>query len=136
MIVSQSGTWQRVLQKNIEAYPFVKVVDIVSGSLSAAQLAKKHHHDLMLIDSSIPVDDAITLVQNLKRENPETRSIVITDTTQQRRRITQSGADYTLSSYNYEYKISAILDQLNGTPKDVPENSEPSIKKDPHRTSS
>ena len=53
LIVSHPGTWQRVLQMNIEAYPFVKVVEVVSGSLSASQLVSQHQIDLVLIDSSI-----------------------------------------------------------------------------------
>lgn len=115
MIVSLPGTWQRVLQKNIEAYPFVKFVDVVSGSLSAMQHINQYHSDLMLIDSSIPFDDMVALVRNLKLEHPETRSIVITDTTQQRRRISQVGADYTVSSYNFESQIGEIFNQVKRT---------------------
>lgn len=115
MIVSHPGTWQRVLQKNLEAYPFVEVVGAVSGSLSASQLAMENSPEIIVIDSSIPFDDVIALVQNVKRENLETRSIVITDTTQQRRRVTRAGADYTISSFNYEAQIGEILNQLQGT---------------------
>jgi len=107
----------------MEAHALVKVVDVVSGSLSAAQLAKDHHPDLILIDSSIPVDEAVVLIRNLKTENPETRSIVITDTTQQRRKIIQSGADHTISAFNYEARIDEILNQLVGTYPEEPENT-------------
>ncbi len=131
MIVSLPGTWQRVLQKNIEAYPFVKFVDVVSGSLSAVQLVKQDKPDLVLIDSSIPFDDTVALVQNMKLEHPETRSIVITDTTQQRRRISQVGADYTVSSYNFESQIGEIFNQVKRTLSQVTENSESSLNADP-----
>ena len=113
MIVSHPGSWQRVLQKNIEACPFVQEVEVVSGSLSAAQLVRERHHNLMLIDSSVPFDDAIALVRNVKQENPGTRSVVITDTTQQRRKSLRAGVDYAVSSYNYESQIGEILNQLN-----------------------
>ena len=114
MIVSHPGTWQRVLKKNIEAHSCVEVVDSVSGSLSASQLAGRHQPDLVLIDSSIPFDDAVVLIRNLKLENPKTLILAIADTTQQRRRMSRSGADYTVSSGNYESQISEILDQLGG----------------------
>lgn len=114
MIVSLPGTWQRMLQKCIETYPFVQVIDIANGSLSAAQRVKKHQPDLVLIDSSIPFDDAIVLVKNVKLEHPETKSIVITDTTEQKRRIIRAGAEYTLSSYNFESQISEIFNQWKG----------------------
>ena len=115
IIVSLPGTWQRVLRENIEAYSFVKVVEVASGSLTASQFVTQHHPDLVLIDSSVPFDDAVVLVRNLKQQNPKTKCIAITDTTQQRRRMTQSGADYTLSSYDYESQIGEILHQMNGT---------------------
>lgn len=123
LIVAHPGTWQRVLQMNIEAYPFVKVVDVASGSLSAAQLANQHRPNLMLIDSSIPFDDGLALIQIIKRELPETQSIVITDTTQQRRRITRAGADYALSSFDFDSQLNEILNQLIETLSDVAENS-------------
>ena len=131
MIVSHPGTWQRVLQKNLEAYPFVKVVDVVTGSLSASQLAKENSPSLIVIDSSIPIDDAITLVQIVKRENTNTNSVVITDTTQQRRKVIRAGADYTISSFNYESQIGEILNQLKETGLDEMAGSETNIKADP-----
>lgn len=134
LIVAHPGTWQRVLQMNIEAYPFVKVVDVASGSLSAAQLANQHYPDLMLIDSSIPFDDALALIQIIKREIPETRSIVITDTTQQRRRITRAGADYTLSSFDFDSQLGEILNQQKETLSDVAGSSGTSLTLDPPKT--
>ena len=134
MVVSHPGTWQRVLQKNIEAHSYVKVVEVASGSLSAVQLAKENSPDLMVIDSSIPFDDLIALVQNVKRENPGTRSIVVTDTTQQRRRIIQSGADYTISSFNFESQIGEILNQLGAIHPAGTGGSETIIKTDPQQS--
>ena len=115
MIVSLPGTWQRVLQKNIEAYTFTKVIGTVSGSLSASQLASQQKPDLVLIDSSIHFDDAVVLIRNLKAENPKALLISIADTTQQRRKMARSGADYTVSVGNYETEIRDILDQLGET---------------------
>jgi DNA-binding NarL/FixJ family response regulator len=123
IIVSLPGTWQRILRKNIEAHAFVEVIAVVGGSLTASQFVNQHHPDLVLIDSSVPFDDTVALARNLKKQNPKTKSIVITDTTQQRRKITQAGADYTLSSYNYEFQIGEILHQMNGTHPNEPEIS-------------
>lgn len=115
MIVSHPGTWQRVLQKNIESYSIVEVVGAVSGSLSAMQLASQHEPDLVLIDSSIPFDDAVVLIKKLKTEFSKTLSIAITDTTQQRRKMSRSGADYTVSSGNFEPQIGEIIKRLGRT---------------------
>jgi DNA-binding NarL/FixJ family response regulator len=120
IIVSQPGSWQRVLQTNIEDCPFVDAVEVVSGSLTASQLVEQQQPDLLLIDSSVPFEDAVALVRNLKRHTPKTKSIVIADTTQQRRQIALVGADYTLSSFNYETQIGEVLHQVNGKQPDGP----------------
>ena len=124
MIVSYPGTWQKVLQRNFESYPFTEVVNVVNGSLSASQLAKELAPDIILIDSSIPLDDTVALLRNLKNEIPKTRSIVITDTTRQTREITRAGADFTLSSYNLESQIKEILNQLVEILPDETESAE------------
>lgn len=134
MIVSLPGTWQRALQKSIAVHPFVEVVEVVSGSLSALQLAREAHPDLLMIDSSIPFDDTIALIQSLKQEIPEMQFIVVTDTTQQRRQVVRAGADYTLSSFDFDSQICAILNQLDGNFSDRTESSVTTIKKDPPRT--
>ena len=111
IIVSLPGAWRRALRENIEVYSFVKVVGVVSGSLAASNLTNRLQPEVMLIDSSVPFDDSAALVQNLKQNNLKTKIIVITDTTQQRREITQAGADYALLSFNFESQIGEILHQ-------------------------
>ena len=134
LIVSLPGTWQRVLQKNLASYPYVKVVESVNGSLSASQLTRQHQPDLILIDSSIPLDDVIALIRIVKLESPKTRSIVIADTTQQSRQIIEAGADYTLSSYHFEAQIREIFTQLKGSLLDVAESSTASSNLDSRTT--
>ena len=114
LIVALPGAWQQVLQKSIETCAFANLIGCVSGSLSAIQLANRVHPDLVLIDSSIPFDDAIVLIQKLKTDIPETASIVVADTSQQRQRLSQSGADYTVSTVNYDAHIHEILGKLGG----------------------
>ena len=130
IIVSLPGGWRRVLRENIETYSFVKAVEVVSGSLAASDLANQQKPEVMLIDSSVPFDDATALVQNLKQQNLKTKSIVITDTTQQRRRIIQAGADYALLSFNYESKIGEILSQIRTTLPNAPDSSKAAINID------
>jgi len=112
IIVSLPGTWQRVLQNNLEAYSFVDVIDTVGGTLSASRLAIRHQPDVVLIDSSIPGDDAVVLIQTLKKDNSKTLSVVITDTTKQQGKMSRSGADYAILSMNYETQMDEILNKL------------------------
>jgi DNA-binding NarL/FixJ family response regulator len=115
MIVSLPGTWQRMLQNNMESYPYIRADSIASGGLSALELIKDQPPELLVIDSSIPPDDADALVQKVKEENPEIKIIVLTDTAPQRRRILRSGADYAVQSSNYEEEIDRILHELNNS---------------------
>ena len=131
IILALPGSWQKMIQRNLEVHHSVNVVGIAQGSLSAVQLAREHHPDLLLIDSSIPFDDAITLIQNLKRENPEIHTTVITDTTQQRRKIIRAGAEYTLSSFDFDSQIGEILHQLQGTLSGGSDGSHATLKTDP-----
>lgn len=130
MIVSYPGTLQRVLQRNIESFSYVNVVDVVSGTLTASQRARQLSPHVIIIDSTIPFDDAMALVENLEQENPETKTIVITDTTQQRRRILRTGADYTLASFDYESRIGEILSQLRDLLLDTPHGTESTVNAD------
>ncbi|MGW8226470.1 MAG: response regulator [Anaerolineales bacterium] len=128
IITALPGSWQKMIQRNLELQHSVNVIGIAQGSLSALQMAREHHPDLLLIDSAIPSNDAIALIQTMKQEKPKTRSIVITDTTQQRRRFIRAGADYTLLSFNFDSQISEILNQLQGTLMDETEGSESSLE--------
>ena len=119
MLVSHPGTWQRMLKKNIESHQHVGEVEVVSGSLSASHLLQEGRSDLILIDSSIPFDEALVLVQEVNQENPGTRSMIITDTTQQQRRVLQVGVDYVASSFNVETQIKNVLDQLSEDMQDL-----------------
>lgn len=128
IITALPGSWQKMIQRNLEKQHSVNVVGIAQGSLSALQMAREHHPDLLLIDSAIPSNDAIALIQTMKQEKPKTRSIVITDTTQQRRRFIRAGADYTLLSFNFDSQISEILNQLQGILIDEAEGTESSLE--------
>ena len=112
MIVSLPGTWQRMLQQNLEDYPFVEVDNVASGALSAVQLIETQEPDLILIDSSIPFQDVNALIKNVKERNPEIQVIVLADTSYQLKRILGSGAEYAISSCNYEEEISEVIREI------------------------
>ena len=131
LVVSPPGAWQRLLQMSIDSSSFVRVVNLATGSLSASQLATEQRPDLIVIDSSIPFDDAVALVQNVKLENPETRSIVITDTTQQKRKVIRAGADFTISAYDFESHIGELLNQIRSSLAPEEEDMDTAIQTDP-----
>lgn len=112
MIVSLPGTWQRILQQNLEDYPFIEVDNVVNGALSAVQLIEKQSPDMVLIDSSIPFQDVIALIKNVNERNPDIQVIVLADTSYQLKRMLRSGAEYAISSCNYEEEISEVIREI------------------------
>ena len=120
-----------MLREILAAYSFVDKIDVVSGSIAALNLANQIQPDVMLIDASITFDEASVLVLNLKKQSPRTQLVVITDTTQQRRRIAQAGADYALLSFNFESQISEIIHQVMVRLSDGQDHPETTFKMDP-----
>jgi len=112
MIVSLPGTWQKMLQQNLEDHPFVEVDNLASGALSALALVKNQNPDFVLIDSSIAFDDVDVLVQNLKEIKPDIQVIVLVDTSYMLKRIRRKGADYAISLCNYEEAIGEVLQKI------------------------
>ena len=131
LVLSPPGAWQRILQMSIESYSFVKVVNVASGSLSASQLANEHRPDLIVIDSAVPFDDMLVLIQTVKDENHGTKSLVITDTTQQKRKAIQAGADFTISAYDIESRIGELLNQIRNSLPPEKENMDSAVETDP-----
>jgi DNA-binding NarL/FixJ family response regulator len=113
IIVSRPGSWQKMLQYYLEEYPFVGVDQVASGGLSAIQLVKDHQLDLLVIDSSIPFEDVDVLVRSVKKMQPDMCVIVIVDTIKEGNKISRAGADYAISSCNFEMQISEILNKIN-----------------------
>ncbi|MFN2233435.1 MAG: hypothetical protein ACK2U1_04345 [Anaerolineales bacterium] len=130
LVVSPPGTWQRLLQMSLEAHSFVKAVNVASGSLSASQLAIEHRPDLIVIDSSVPFDDMLVLIRKVKAENQGMKSLVITDTTQQKRRVVQAGADYTVSAYDFESHIGELLNQVRNSLTAVKKKRDTAVQTD------
>ena len=131
LVVSPPGAWQRLLQMSFEFYSFVEVVNVATGSLSASQLANEHRPDLIVIDSSVPFDDMLVLIQTVKDENHGTKSLVITDTTQQKRKAIQAGADFTISAYDIESRIGELLNQIRNSLPPEKENMDSAVETDP-----
>lgn len=130
LVVCPPGTWQRMLQMSIEAYSFVKVVNVATGSLSASHLAIEQRPDLIVIDSSVPFDDMLVLLRKVKDENQGIKSLVITDTTQQKRKVFQAGADFTISAYDFESDIGELLNEIRHSLPVEKENLDISVQTD------
>lgn len=121
MIVSKPGSWQKILASTVSNYPFLEVSEIFSGSLTASEKITEIYPAILLIDSTISIDDAITLVAKVKSKNSWTKIIVVVDTEQQRNRFELSRADYIVSSYALESELRNVFQDLGEDKLDLPE---------------
>ena len=112
IIASLPGTWQRILQSQFQPFPSVKVIGVANGSFTAVEMVNEHLPDIVCIDSSIPISDAIAVIGKIKHDHPEIITIVIGDTFPQRNQLRDAGVDYVFSSYKFADQIRDVIDQL------------------------
>ena len=112
IIAARPGTWQRLLQNDIESQPSAQVVAVANGSLTAVQLVKEHQPDLLLIDSSISSEEVIAIVNNINLESPSVQIAVISDTHQQHRKFVQAGVNFVVSTYEFKTQIQEVVNHL------------------------
>jgi chemotaxis response regulator CheB len=113
IIASRPGTWQNFLINELSSYPVVQIVGVTTGSLTALKISKQHQPGVLLIDSSIPIEEAIAILESIELENPGILTIAIADTHQQQRKLTQAGADHVVSTFEFKSKIQGIFNQFN-----------------------
>jgi DNA-binding NarL/FixJ family response regulator len=127
IIASRPGTWQKFLQNEINSYPFVKVDAVAYGSLTILQAVKQYQAHVLLIDSSIPAEEAIAILAHIKLESPAVQVVVIADTNQQQRSFTKVGANYVVSTYEFNLKLQGIFEQYRETYPSVSGNIEDAL---------
>jgi DNA-binding NarL/FixJ family response regulator len=113
IIVSLPGSWLKILQYYIEDFPFIEVDHIANDGSSALQLVAKRYPDLMVVDSSISFEDVYALVRSVKIAQPDLQVVVIADTSKERSNLRRAGADYAISSCNFELQITKTLNEIN-----------------------
>ena len=112
IIASKPGTWQKFLQNEISSYPFVKVDTVAYGSLTILQAVKQYQPDILLVDTSIPAEEAIAILDHIKLESSSVLSVIIADTNQLQRNFIQKEANYVVSTFDFKSKIQSIFSQV------------------------
>jgi chemotaxis response regulator CheB len=120
IIASRPGTWQKFLQNEISSYPFVKVDAVAYGSLTILKAVKQYQPDILLVDTSIPAEEAIAILDHVKLESPDVLIVIIADTNQQQRSFIKKDANYVVSTFDFKSKIQSIFDHAReGFPKNT-----------------
>ena len=96
IIASLPGIAGQSLRTTLESLPSVQVVGTAAGCLSALQKVLDTQADLIVIDANLPLEDVQVLLQQLKEEGLEIRSLVLAATSAQVRHALAAGADVSL----------------------------------------
>ncbi len=109
LIVSLPGMMQSVLRDTFSNRTDVELVGVASGALSAVGLIPKKKPDLVVIDSNLPGDEKVQLVQWLKEKWQKSRSLILVETTQQSKQAGRMGADIVLRSYSLPESLDSVI---------------------------
>lgn len=93
IIVCTPGLMEGALRAASESLPAVQIAAPANGCPSALHIVREKQPALLVVDSSLPEQDVQSLLQQRKREQLPTRSLVLTTTRAQQRRALAAGAD-------------------------------------------
>ena len=112
LIVSIPGIFQRMLARSIAARPEVGVVTHASGGLSACSALKEHSLDLVLIDSNVPGNEVIELLDIMQADYPDLPYQVFRDTSREVQELISSGIDQVNKTYDLNQNLDDLLDDF------------------------
>jgi len=93
IIVSRPGVIRQALRTMLAVLPQIEITDAVGGGLRALNLARQNRPALLIIDSSLPEDEILALLRQIKQEQPLVRCLVVAETTRQQAAVLAQGAD-------------------------------------------
>lgn len=114
LIVSLPGMMQSVLRDTFSSRADVELVSVASGALSAVSLIRKKKPDLVVIDSNLPDEEKVQLIQWLKEKCQKSRSLILVETTQQSKQAARMGADVILRSYSLPESLDSVIGTIQG----------------------
>lgn len=89
----------------------VEVIAQARGGAEAVRLAKKHKPDIVLLDIRMPGTDGLAVLDNLRRELPDTRVIMVSsydNPTYMARALALGASDYVLKGTSREELLATI----------------------------
>jgi CheY-like chemotaxis protein len=112
VIASAPGIMAQSLRAMMESVPLVRVVGIAAGCLSALQMVREFRPALIVIDTNLPIEDVQVLLQQLKREELPTRSLVLAATWSQAQQTQAAGADIVFRRDGSSRQLGALVAAL------------------------
>lgn len=125
VIASTPGIAEQSLRATLESLPSVQVVGTAAGCLSALQMVRDRHADLVVIDSNLPIEDVREFLRQVEQEGLETRSLVLATTSSQVRHALAAGADAALRRDVSIRQLSAVVAGFSrAKPREISESDD------------
>ncbi|MGC9466989.1 MAG: response regulator [Anaerolineae bacterium] len=112
LVVAAQSSLRESLTALLRSIPLITTVHQADGAVSGLRIAETTLPALVLLDASLPDGEAWLLLSQLRARWPQTQYVVLTDTTQLRRRAEAAGASRVVLKGFPAAKLSTLLEQL------------------------
>lgn len=112
LIVAPPGPLRHGLRALLRSIPNVQIVGIVAHNKRALQTVSEGRAALVLLDSALPGEGFVPLLQQLKARWPDVQCVVLTDNDEQRRQAQAAEADAVLVKGLPAAKLLATIGRL------------------------
>ena len=112
IIASRPGVMRQALRATLNLSPHIEVVGVAGGGLSALDLARQHRPALIVIDSSLPEDEMLALLRQVKQGQPHIRCLMLAETIRQQQVMLTAGADAALLRGEPAECIVEVLEEM------------------------
>ena len=131
VIASAPGIAEQLLRTTLESLSSVQVVGTAAGCLSALQMVRETQAGLVVLDANVPFEEIQRFLRLLEQWGPETRSLVLAETTNQVYRALAAGADAALRWDASPQELGAALAGLQRPHAGDAQRSEPDLLEGP-----
>ncbi len=113
LVVAKSDRWRRNLKILLETEPWIKVIGQTDDKDSALEMIFQHHPALLILDMNMPYNGTWkTTLKQVKAEWPQTRCLILGDTTQKLQAARAAGADVVLMKGFAIAELFATIEEL------------------------
>lgn len=96
LIVARSSAMQEALNTVLSSDPEIEIIGMAEDRFSALEMVKEHHPALVMVDDNLAEGEVLTLIRQLKKDWPHTKTIVLADGTQQKQVLLAAGTNAVL----------------------------------------
>jgi DNA-binding NarL/FixJ family response regulator len=96
LIVAKTGRWRDSLQVLLRAIEGIELLPPTDSLASALPLIARHASMVVVLDFSLPGDEAWSLLQHMKQNYPQARCLALIESEAQKQLVQAAGADNVL----------------------------------------